>query len=149
MSQYKDIAQETDTVVLDDLAVMQDDNSGQDEQPQPPPGQASGNTGNGKPTPTTQHSVSLGWNPDPGFSHIDGDVNGIGYNETLVDMVCVTCPGADPLDTWIYDKATTAVDNAVAASILPPTILRHLPKSAELWVRHGIRRAVNEARVLL
>ncbi|KAL0934915.1 ankyrin repeat protein [Colletotrichum truncatum] len=104
----------------------------------------------------------LPWDPRPGFAHIDGDVDGLGYNETSVDIVCVPCPGADPVETWARDPLPdgyfehstgdvplTAVKELAGATILSPTINRHLPKAAHLWVRQGIRKEVSEARVLL
>src|SRR5687767_1305659 len=36
---------------------------------------------------------------EPGFAHIDGDIEGTGYNETKVDVITVPCPGADPVQT--------------------------------------------------
>jgi hypothetical protein len=108
------------------------------------------------------------WDPEPGFAHIDGEIGGLGYNETKVDIVCVPCPGADPVETWARDplpdgyfglpnmqdngqqvNGSSAVKDLAARSILSPAINRHLPKAAHLWIRQGIRKEINAARVLL
>lgn len=106
--------------------------------------------------------------PEPGFAYIDGDIGGSGYNETKVDIVVVSCPGAaDPLQAWIGsdpfpdDYFTRHDDSTVAAGphsavrelaqdvILSPGLNQNLPKAAQVWVRQGIRKANNRARVLV
>ena len=103
-------------------------------------------------------------NPEPGFAHIDGDVGGSGYNETQVDIIAVSCPGADPVETWARDplpdgyfglpthpsipKQSTVMELAGDA-ILSPGINRHLPPATHLWIRQGIRNSINTARVLI
>ena len=103
-------------------------------------------------------------NPEPGFAHIDGDVGGSGYNETQVDIIAVSCPGADPVETWARDplpdgyfglpthpsitRRTTVMELAGDA-ILSPGINRHLPPATHLWIRQGIRNSINTARVLI
>jgi hypothetical protein len=102
------------------------------------------------------------WDSMPGFAHINGDVNGIGYNETKVDIIAVPCPGADPVETWARDPLpegyfeaplsqgdAPAVKELAGRSILSPGINRHLPKAPQQWIRQGIRNAVSTARVML
>lgn len=105
------------------------------------------------------------WDPEPGFAHIDGDAgNGHGYNDTDVDIVAVPCIGASPVDTWARDPlgdeyldvASPAsqgkyqtIKEIPARSILSPTINRPLPKASPLWIRQGIRKEINAARVML
>ncbi|KAF3761836.1 hypothetical protein M406DRAFT_265907 [Cryphonectria parasitica EP155] len=76
------------------------------------------------------------WAAEPGFAHIDGEIGGSGYNETRVDIITVPCPGADPLVTWTRDP-------------LPDGYFGNFPKAAHLWVKQGIRRFADTARVLL
>ncbi|KAK1598445.1 uncharacterized protein LY79DRAFT_506243 [Colletotrichum navitas] len=161
MSEFKNWTQETEMAVLSEVAAAQSDSPERVEPRHSLPAQPSEETqvdspGSPRPSSPTSH-----WNPLPGFVHIDGDVNGRGYNETLVDIVCVPCPGADPVETWARDPlpegyfgrpgdvSTTAVKELAGASILSPTINRHLPMATHLWVRQGIRKEVSEARVLL
>ncbi|KAI0123428.1 hypothetical protein BJ170DRAFT_108414 [Xylariales sp. AK1849] len=104
------------------------------------------------------------WDPEPGFSHVDGDIGGPGYNETKVDIIAIPCIGASPVETWTRDPLPDGyfgfppqtelgkyptVKELPGSSILSPAITRHLPKAKHLWVRQGIRREVNTARVLL
>ncbi|KAI1414456.1 hypothetical protein F5Y13DRAFT_16360 [Hypoxylon sp. FL1857] len=104
------------------------------------------------------------WDPEPGFVHVDGDIDGHGYNKTTVDVIAVPCVGASPVDTWAREPladgyfgfpAPTELEKYPTASQLPgssilsPTISRNLPKASHLWIRQGIRKAVNTARVML
>ncbi|KUI53424.1 Protein SERAC1 [Cytospora mali] len=104
------------------------------------------------------------WDPEPGFAHVDGEIGGSGYNETLVDIVTVPCPGADPVETWTRDPLPdgffgnpndneltihSALKELAGDAILTPGIGGNFPKAAHLWVRQGIRRYANTARVLL
>ncbi|ROW03044.1 hypothetical protein VMCG_05702 [Cytospora schulzeri] len=104
------------------------------------------------------------WDPEPGFAHVDGEIGGSGYNETLVDIVTVPCPGADPVETWTRDPLPDGffgnpndneltnyptVKELAGDAILTPGIGGNFPKAAHLWVRQGIRRYANTARVLL
>ncbi|ROW03396.1 hypothetical protein VSDG_01204 [Cytospora chrysosperma] len=104
------------------------------------------------------------WDPEPGFAHVDGEIGGSGYNETLVDIVTVPCPGADPVETWTRDPLPDGffgnpsdneltdyptVKELAGDAILTPGIGGNFPKAAHLWVRQGIRRFANTARVLL
>ncbi|KAF9876813.1 hypothetical protein CkaCkLH20_05659 [Colletotrichum karsti] len=162
MAQFSDWTHETEVAVLDEVAAAQDDSPDRvrpRESSFNHPSEETNVDGHEAPRP---ESGSSHWDPRPGFAHIDGDVNGPGYNETLVDIVCVPCPGADPVETWARDPLPegyfghpgddlpeTTLKELAGASILSPTINRHLPKAAHLWVRQGIRKDVNKARVLL
>lgn len=104
------------------------------------------------------------WDPEPGFVHIDGDIDGHGCNNTAVDVIAVPCVGASPVDTWARDPlvdgyfglpSSTGLERYPTVkklpenSILSPTINRHLPRASPLWILHGIRKEVNTARILL
>ncbi|TEA14937.1 Protein SERAC1 [Colletotrichum sidae] len=159
MADMKDWTRQTEVAVSDGASAAQEDSPRDARQPDTPPKESSEDTHIGRERP--RRSGSSHWDPRAGFAHIDGDVNGRGYNETSVDIVCVPCPGADPIDTWARDPLPegyfgrsgdgppTAGKEVAGASILSPTINRNLPKAPHLWVRQGIRRQVSEARVLL
>ncbi|POS72793.1 hypothetical protein DHEL01_v208813 [Diaporthe helianthi] len=102
--------------------------------------------------------------PEPGFAHVDGEVGGVGYNETKVDIITVPCPGADPVETWTRDPlpdnffgepgqndltSQPTIKELAGDAILTPGIGGNFPRAAHLWVRQGIRRYANTARVLL
>ncbi|RYP02235.1 hypothetical protein DL764_005877 [Monosporascus ibericus] len=104
------------------------------------------------------------WDPEPGFAHIDGDIAGNGYNETTVDIIAVPCIGASAVDTWVRDplidgyfeapsptelQRYETVKELPARAVLSPAINRHLPKANQLWIRQGIRKEINMARVML
>ncbi|GAW19069.1 hypothetical protein ANO14919_085530 [Xylariales sp. No.14919] len=104
------------------------------------------------------------WGSEPGFEHVDGDIEGRGYNETTVDIIAVPCPGASPVDTWARDPLSegyftfpptaeldkySTVRELPGSSVLTPTITRVLPKASHLWIRQGIRKEVSKARVML
>ncbi|KAG8169743.1 hypothetical protein KVR01_000488 [Diaporthe batatas] len=104
------------------------------------------------------------WDPEPGFAHVDGEVGGVGYNETKVDIITVPCPGADPVETWTRDPLPdnffgepghedvipqSTIKELAGDAILSPGIGGNFPRAAHLWVRQGIRRYANTARVLL
>ena len=104
------------------------------------------------------------WGSDPGFEQIDGDIEGCGYNETTVDIIAVPCIGASSIDTWARDPLTegyfafpstneldkySTVKELPDSSVLSPTINRVLSKASHLWIRQGIRKEVNRARVML
>ncbi|KAF6820665.1 ankyrin repeat protein [Colletotrichum plurivorum] len=164
MAQFKDWTRETEVAVLDEVATAQEISPRNRTRSRdlPPTNQGSGDApadrGGARPRKPSSGSH---WDPRPGFAHIDGDVNGRGYNETTVDIVCVPCPGADPVETWardplpdgyfgrLSDMPDTVAKELAGGSILSPTINRLLPKAAHLWVRQGIRKEVSEARVLL
>lgn len=100
----------------------------------------------------------------PGFAYIDGEIGGTGYNDTKVDVITVACPGADPVQTWTLDPLPQDVfgpgpstelrrmptTRRPLSDIPPPPALDHpLPKAGQVWVRQGIRRSANTARVML
>ena len=101
--------------------------------------------------------------PGAGFAQIDGDVGGTGYNETTADIVTVPCPGAHPIETWARDpfpvgyfgapdadgEGHPAIRKLAGDAPLNPGIDRPLPKTPHIWVRQGIRKFVNTARVVL
>lgn len=104
------------------------------------------------------------WDPEPGFAHVDGEVGGVGYNETKADIITVPCPGADPVETWTRDPlpdnffgnpdqddltSHPTIKELAGDAILTPGIGGNFPKAAHLWVRQGIRRYANTARVML
>ncbi|OTB18181.1 hypothetical protein K445DRAFT_314992 [Daldinia sp. EC12] len=120
--------------------------------------------GDGLDSKRSMDSVYSHWDPEPGFAHIDGDIDGHGYNQTTVDIIAVPCVGASPVDTWARDPLTedyfgfpppnelqrySTVKELPGSSILSPTINRHLPKASQLWIRRGIRKEVSTARVML
>lgn len=116
------------------------------------------------PAQTSKRSSTSHGDPDPGFAHINGDIGGTGYNETRVDVITVPCPGADPVETWIRDPLPDGyfgnpLDNDLTEyptlkelagdAVLSPGIGVNFTKAAHLWVRQGIRRYADTARVLL
>ncbi|KAK3332088.1 hypothetical protein B0T19DRAFT_414710 [Cercophora scortea] len=102
-------------------------------------------------------------NSEPGFAHVDGDVDGPGYNDTKVDIIAVPCPGADPVQTWIRDPLPDhsfdfpTPDNAglptvaklAGKAILSPAVSGHFARAPHMWARQGIRGFVSTARVML
>ncbi|KAK2008900.1 hypothetical protein LZ32DRAFT_565819 [Colletotrichum eremochloae] len=161
MTEFKNWTEETEIAVLNEVAAAQNDSPDRVERRYSLPDQPSEETQVDNPESPHPSSPTSHWNPLPGFAHIDGDINGPGYNETLVDIVCVPCPGADPVETWARDPlpegyfgrpgdvSTTTAKVLADASILSPTISQNLPRATHLWVRQGIRKEVSEARVLL
>ncbi len=83
----------------------------------------------------------------PGFVDVDGDVGGSGHNETVVDIIAVPCPGADPIRTWTYDldffgepgPCETGSHTSPHGSIRRPNP----------WVKGKLRSSASIARVLL
>lgn len=79
----------------------------------------------------------------PGFVDISGDVGGSGHNETLVDIIAVPCPGADPVHTWIYDALGGDGNH-------PPDIgSRSSLRRPTPWVTKDLRSRVDIGRVFL
>ncbi|KAI1391630.1 uncharacterized protein F4822DRAFT_427486 [Hypoxylon trugodes] len=104
------------------------------------------------------------WDPEPGFAVVDGDIDGHGYNKTDVDIIAVPCVGASPIETWARDPLkdgyfgfpeSTELDKyptvkeLPGSSVLSPTISPNLGKANHLWIRHGIRKEISTARVML
>jgi len=111
-------------------------------------------------TSSTTGQAGLG----AGFAHVDGEIGGTGYNDTMVDVIAVPCPGADPVHTWTSDplpedyfgspsysdlRRLPTVSKLAGDAILSPAIDRPLPKAGHMWVRQGIRRSASTARILL
>ncbi|KAK4229468.1 hypothetical protein QBC38DRAFT_453291 [Podospora fimiseda] len=74
----------------------------------------------------------------PGFADESGDVGGHGYNDTTVDIIAVPCPGADPVQTWIYDhdSSTDSLFPARSASFMSRSIRN---SRSDPGSRHGSR----------
>ncbi|KAK8001660.1 hypothetical protein PG991_013882 [Apiospora marii] len=104
------------------------------------------------------------WDPEPGFAHVDGEIGGSGYNETKTDIIAIPCPGASPVETWMREPlpdgyfghptnreldSHPALKEFQGHTILSPAINTALPKAKHLWIRQGIRREANTARVML
>ncbi|KAK8034210.1 hypothetical protein PG993_009205 [Apiospora rasikravindrae] len=113
--------------------------------------------------PSIRSSLSH-WDPEPGFAHVDGEVGGSGYNETKTDIIAIPCPGASPVETWMREPlpdgyfghptnreldSHPTLKEFQGHTILSPAINRTLPKAKHLWIRQGIRREANTARVML
>lgn len=91
------------------------------------------------PGAATAHS-SLG----PGFVDISGDVGGSGHNETSVDIIAVPCPGADAVNTWIYDNGLSSGYSNLSDVGSRSSLRRPTP-----WVTKDLRSRVDIGRVFL
>lgn len=67
------------------------------------------------------------------------------HDETTVDIVTVPCPGADALRSWNRDGLVSRYFGA--PSMRDAEVER--PESGPSWVRQGIRREADVARILL
>lgn len=121
---------------------------------------------NGIKKPQEDHFIS---EPPPhvaGFAHIDGDLpeQGSGHNKTLVDVIAIPCPGADPVRTWICDplpddyfgnptsadtRRLPTVEKLVGDALASPAVDQHVPRAAQAWIKQGIRLSRDTARVML
>lgn len=92
----------------------------------------------------------------PGFAEESGDVGGHGYNDTTVDIIAVPCPGADPIQTWIYDhdSSTDSIFPARTASFMSRSIRnsrgshasQHGPRQgSEHGSQHGSHHSINSS----
>ncbi|KXX74702.1 Protein SERAC1 [Madurella mycetomatis] len=81
---------------------------------------------------------------EPGFVDVNGDVGGPGHNETEVDIIAVACPGADPVNTWIYDHDSD-YDHGISSDIGS----RGSAWRSSPWVTRDLRSTVSIARVFL
>ncbi|KAK0742448.1 hypothetical protein B0T21DRAFT_283607 [Apiosordaria backusii] len=98
-------------------------------------------------------AVDLG----PGFADFRGDVGGHGYDETEVDIIAVPCPGADPIQTWIYDSDSSSAESNYHVEV--GSHISHNNQSTRSsqsslrrsspWVTLRLRERVNIARVFL
>ena len=84
----------------------------------------------------------------PGFVNVDGDVGGSGHNETVVDIIAVPCPGADPIQTWTYDSEFYG-ESSVACDFGSHTSVRTSLRNPSPWVTGKLRASASIARVLL
>lgn len=85
----------------------------------------------------------------PGFVNVDGDVGGPGHNETVVDVIAVPCPGADPIQTWTYDSDFYGGESSVACDFGSHTSVRTSLRNPSPWVTGKLRNSASIARVLL
>lgn len=81
---------------------------------------------------------------EPGFVSVSGDVGGPGHNETVVDIIAVPCPGADPVLTWTYSPGMCS-DWSIASEAGSRVSFR-LPSP---WITKDLRSAISIARVFL
>lgn len=75
----------------------------------------------------------------------DGELT---HDKTTVDVVAVPCPGGDPLRSWNRDSLVSRYFGALSmrdAEVKDETAERPTPS----WVRQGIRREADRARILL
>ena len=89
-------------------------------------------------------SVVLAVDSGPGFVDVNGDVGGPGHNETVVDVIAVPCPGADPVQTWMFGH-----EAYTDASVPSETGSRSSLRRPGPWVTRELRMAANIARVFL
>jgi hypothetical protein len=80
----------------------------------------------------------------PGFVDVNGDVGGSGHNETVVDIIAVPCPGADPINTWTFGHETSG-----DASTSGEMGSRSSSRRPGPWVTKNLRMAASIARVSL
>ncbi|KAM0549811.1 hypothetical protein ACHAPJ_009250 [Fusarium lateritium] len=71
------------------------------------------------------------------------------HDQTTVDIVTVPCPGADPLRTWSRDGLMGRYFGALAMRDAEGSVLADSDRPAPSWVRQGIRREADRARILL
>jgi hypothetical protein len=84
----------------------------------------------------------------PGFANVDGDVGGSGHNETVVDVIAVPCPGADPVQTWTYDHELFS-DISIPCETGSRHSLRSSLRRPRPWVTRKLRNSASIARVFL
>jgi hypothetical protein len=80
----------------------------------------------------------------PGFVDVNGDVGGSGHNETVVDVIAVPCPGADPINTWTFGHETSGDASGPGEMGSRSSSRRPGP-----WVTKNLRMAASIARVFL
>jgi hypothetical protein len=92
--------------------------------------------------------------PAGGEAHLRFTIDPAGkltHDETAVDIVTVPCPGANPLGSWSRDGLVGRYFGAPsmrdAAPQAPGTGTSGVPGPS--WVRQGIRREADRARILL
>ncbi|KAG5992571.1 hypothetical protein E4U54_003599, partial [Claviceps lovelessii] len=92
--------------------------------------------------PTNQDADS---NPRTRFS-IDPP-GSLTHDKTTVDVVAVPCPGGHPLRSWNRDGLMSRYYGALSMRDAEIRDDSHRPATA--WIRQGIRREADRARVLL
>lgn len=102
------------------------------------------------------HDVLL--RASPRFTVIDPD-GPLTHDLTTVDVVAVPCPGADAHRSWARDGLMSRYHGALSMRDAQPHYHAHAhahahatprpPSTAVSWVRHGVRRENDRARILL
>ncbi|KAL5613191.1 hypothetical protein FOVSG1_002254 [Fusarium oxysporum f. sp. vasinfectum] len=70
------------------------------------------------------------------------------HDQTTVDVVTVPCPGADPLRTWSRDGLMSRYYGALSMRDAEGAA-SDADRPAPSWVRQGLRREADRARILL
>ncbi|EWG46058.1 hypothetical protein FVEG_06654 [Fusarium verticillioides 7600] len=70
------------------------------------------------------------------------------HDQTTVDIVTVPCPGADPLRTWSRDGLMSRYYGALSMRDAEGAA-SDADRPAPSWVRQGLRREADRARILL
>lgn len=71
------------------------------------------------------------------------------HDQTTVDIVTVPCPGGDPLRTWNRDGLMGRYFGALSMRDAEGSANPDQDRPAPSWVRQGIRREADRARILL
>jgi hypothetical protein len=71
------------------------------------------------------------------------------HDQTTVDIVTVPCPGANPLRTWSRDGRMSRFFGALSMRDAEGQTAPDQDRPAPSWVRQGIRREADRARILL
>ncbi|QPC72086.1 hypothetical protein HYE68_002838 [Fusarium pseudograminearum] len=71
------------------------------------------------------------------------------HDQTTVDIVTVPCPGANPLRTWSRDGRMGRFFGALSMRDAEGQTAPDPDRPAPSWVRQGIRREADRARILL
>ncbi|KAF4975692.1 hypothetical protein FZEAL_7547 [Fusarium zealandicum] len=116
-------AAETEEPKLD--SVKEDEE--QEKQPTPPP----------PPKPVERGRFTI----DPA-----GDLT---HDQTTVDIITVPCPGGDPLRTWNRDGLMSRYFGALSMRDAEGSSASDPDRPALSWVRQGVRREADRARILL
>lgn len=76
----------------------------------------------------------------------DGELT---HDQTTVDIVAVPCPGADPIRTWSRDGLMSRYYGALSMRDAEGSAGPDNDRPAPSWIRQGIRREADRARILL
>ncbi|KAM5344755.1 hypothetical protein ACJ41O_010617 [Fusarium nematophilum] len=71
------------------------------------------------------------------------------HDQTTVDIITVPCPGGDPLRTWSRDALMGRYFGALSMRDAEGSTASDPDRPAPSWVRQGIRREADRARILL